>query len=136
LESVHLAEMPKIDETINVKSDEANWQRLMALRDEVLRILEGLRRDKVIASNQEASVTMNCDDEDAKLINEFGLEQFAALCIVSEVKLQKAVGETMVAAEKSKHNKCQRCWNYWPSVGADSKHPDLCERCVEVVREE
>jgi len=29
--------------------------------------------------------------------------------------------------------KCQRCWNYWPSVGADSEYDDLCRRCVEVV---
>jgi len=134
VESVHLAEMPKVDETIDIKSDEGKWQRLMALRDEVLRVLECLRRDKVIASNQEASVTMNCNDEDAKLLSEFGLEQFAALCIVSEVKLQKAVGETTVAAEKSKHNKCQRCWNYWPSIGANSEYTELCERCISVIK--
>ena len=106
----------------------------MGLRDEVLRILEGLRREKKIASNQEACVTVNCNDEDAALLNEFGLEQFAALCIVSEVKLQKSARETIVAAQKSEYKKCQRCWNYWPSVGADSKHPDLCKRCTEVIR--
>ncbi len=105
----------------------------MGLRDEVLRVLEGLRQEKKIASNQQACVTICCDDEDAGVLNEFGLEQFAALCIVSEVKLQKASGETTVAAQKSSYNKCQRCWNYWPSVGADSKHPDLCKRCVEVI---
>jgi isoleucyl-tRNA synthetase len=106
----------------------------MALRDEVLRVLEGLRREKKIASNQESSVTIYCNDEDAKAINEFGLKQFAALCIVSEVKLEKAAGETKVVAQKSSYNKCQRCWNYWPSVGADSKYPDLCKRCTLVVR--
>jgi len=106
----------------------------MGLRDEVLRILEGLRQEKKIASNQQACVTIYCDDEDTSVLNEFGLEQFAALCIVSEVKLQKAVGETMVAAEKSGYDKCQRCWNYWPSVGTDSENPDLCERCISVVK--
>ncbi|MCK4829807.1 hypothetical protein KA005_79520, partial [bacterium] len=75
-----------------------------------------------------------CDDEDAGVLNEFCLEQFAALCIVSELKLQKAVGETTVVAEKSGYNKCQRCWNYWPSVGADRENPDLCERCISVVK--
>ncbi|MGD2095357.1 MAG: zinc finger domain-containing protein, partial [Phycisphaerales bacterium] len=81
----------------------------------------------------QACVTINCNDEDAKLLNEFGLEQFAALCIVSEVKLQKTVGETTVVAQKSGYDKCQRCWNYWPSVGANSERPDLCERCVNTV---
>jgi len=33
----------------------------------------------------------------------------------------------------SNHQKCQRCWNYWPTVGTSTEHPDLCERCIEVV---
>ena len=104
----------------------------MGLRDEVLRVLEGLRQAKTIASNQQACVTINCEDEDADLLNEFGLEPFAALCIASEVKLQRTVGETTVGAQKSTCEKCQRCWNYWPSVGANAEHPDLCQRCTEV----
>ncbi len=134
VESVHLAEMPKVDDSIDLASAEPRWQKLMGLRDEVLRVLEGLRQEKKIASNQEASVTINCDDEDAGVLNELGLEQFAALCIVSEVKLQKDTGETTVSAQKSSFKKCQRCWNYWPSVGAESDHPDLCNRCISVVR--
>ena len=133
VETVHLASMPQVDSSIDFKDTEPRWQKLMTLRDEVLRVLEGLRQEKKIASNQQACVTICCNDEDANFLNEFGLEQFAALCIVSEVKLQKAVGETTAAAQKSESEKCQRCWNYWPSVGADSEHPDLCKRCIEVV---
>jgi isoleucyl-tRNA synthetase len=134
VESVHLADMPKVDDSIDFESQQPRWQKLMELRDKVLVVLEGLRREKKIASNQEASVTIYCEDEElAGLLNEFGLKQFAALCIVSEVKLIKGTGETTVAAEKSSYQKCQRCWNYWPSVGTDSEHPDLCERCVDVV---
>jgi isoleucyl-tRNA synthetase len=132
-ESVHLALMPKVDASIDYKSDEPQWVKLMALRDEVLRVLEGLRKEKKIASNQEACVTINCDEQDAGALNAFGLEQFAALCIVSEVKLQKAVGQTIVSAQKSSYEKCQRCWNYWPTVGASADHPGLCKRCIEVV---
>jgi len=134
VESVHLAEMPKVDESIDRRGNEGKWQKLMGLRDEVLRVLEGLRQEKKIASNQEASVTVYSEDEElVRIVNEFGLEQFAALCIVSEVKVQKGTGETTVAAEKSSYRKCERCWNLWPSVGADVKHPDLCKRCVETV---
>jgi isoleucyl-tRNA synthetase len=133
-ESVHLAEMPKVDESIDYESQDERWQKLMGLRDDVLRVLEGLRQEKKIASNQEASVTICCNDEDAAVLNGFGLRHFAALCIVSEVKLQQAVDETTVGAQKSSYDKCQRCWNFWPSVGADSEHPDLCERCIPVVR--
>jgi len=134
-ESVHLAEMPKVDDSIDWRSTETRWKKLMGLRDEVLRTLEGLRQEKKIASNQQACVTVyNGDEELAGILNEFGLEQFAALCIVSEVKLQDDTNGTTVVAEKSAYQKCQRCWNYWPSVGTDSEHPDLCKRCIEVVR--
>jgi isoleucyl-tRNA synthetase len=105
----------------------------MALRDDALRTLEGLRQSKTIASNQQACVTFNCDEEDTEFLRAFGLEPFTALCIVSEVKLQKTSGETSVSAQKSSYAKCQRCWNYWPSVGADDEHPDLCKRCIEVI---
>ena len=134
VESVHLAEMPKVDDSIDLQSAEPKWEKLMGLRDEVLRVLEGLRQEQKIGSNQQASVTINCSKESAGLLEEFGAEQFAALCIVSEVKLQKGASETTVAAQKSSYPKCQRCWNYSPSVGANSKYPDLCKRCVETVK--
>ena len=134
VESVHLALLPEVDDSIDWQAQEQRWEKIMSLRDEVLRVLEGLRQEQKIGSNQEACVAVYCGDEQlAGVLNEFGLEQFAALCIVSEVKLQKGAGETTVAAEKSSYQKCQRCWNYWPSVGADAEHPDLCERCVLVV---
>jgi isoleucyl-tRNA synthetase len=132
-DSVHLAHIPKVDPAIDYAGPEPKWQKLMRLRDEVLRVLEGLRRDKVIASNQEASVTMHCTPEDAAAVQAFGLPQFAALCIVSEVKLAEGAAQTTVTAGKSPHAKCQRCWNYWPSVGASAEHPDLCDRCAAVV---
>jgi isoleucyl-tRNA synthetase len=132
--SVHLAHMPTVDPSVDYAGQEAKWQKLMSLRDEVLRALEGLRRDKNIASNLGASVTMHCTDADAATLKEFGLDSFAALCIVSEVKLEEGAAQTTVTTAKSSHSKCQRCWNYWPSVGADSRYPDLCERCASVVR--
>ena len=133
-ETVHLADMPKIDDSIDWQGNEQKWQKIMGLRDQVLLALEGLRQDKKIASNQQASVHISTnDDELISIINGFGLEQFAALCIVSQVDLQKSTAETSVIAEKSSHQKCQRCWNYWPSVGTDDQSPDLCDRCKQVI---
>ncbi len=133
VESVHLASMPKVDDSVDMTDHAQLWQRLMVLRDDALRVLEGLRQSKEIASNQEACVTMSCTEEDAAILSEFGLENFAALCIVSEVRLDKG-SETMISAQKSEHAKCERCWNYRSSVGTDSEHLDLCTRCVEVVK--
>ncbi len=133
-ESIHFADMPKVDSAIDYLADEPKWQKLMELRDKVLLALEPLRKDKIIGSNQESSVTIHCNNDDAAAIEQFGVKNFTALCIVSEVKLEKGAIETTVSAQKSPHQKCQRCWNYWPSVGANSQHPDICERCVSVIR--
>jgi len=62
VESVHLARMPKPDESIDLKNQESRWQKIMGLRSEVLRVLEGLRQQKKIASNQQACVTIYCGD--------------------------------------------------------------------------
>jgi isoleucyl-tRNA synthetase len=135
VETVHLAMLPKVDPAIGWQAGEAKWQKLMSLRDAVLLALEPLRRDKLIGSNQESSVTIRCDSETAAAIEQFGLKSFAALCIVSEVKLEKAEGPTQMIAQKSAHQKCQRCWNYWPSVGSDPQHPDVCERCAAALKQ-
>jgi isoleucyl-tRNA synthetase len=132
--SIHLTTMPEVDRTIDWQHEQGKWQKVMGLRDEVLRVLEGLRNDKKITSNQQASVEIGCGDKELTgLLNELGLAQFAALCIVSEVKLQESRGETTIVAQKSVHQKCQRCWNYWQSVGTNGQYPDLCKRCVDVV---
>jgi isoleucyl-tRNA synthetase len=136
VESIHIAMMPKVDESIDYKGEEEKWHKLMTLRDDILRVLEGLRKDKIINSNQEASVTIHCaGKEEFAELEKFTAEKMAALCIVSEVKiLNDGSGQRIVTAEKSKHPKCQRCWNWWESVGKNAKHPDLCKRCVEAVK--
>jgi isoleucyl-tRNA synthetase len=151
VESVHLASMPKVDESIDRRGPERRWQKIMALRDQVLQGTEIERQNRKIASNQEAKVLIYSDDDELiSLIDDFGVEAFASLCIVSEVRLQNypdemrkdneetkritgvAVIPPLCVASKSQNRKCQRCWNYSPSVGQDSEYPDLCERCITV----
>jgi isoleucyl-tRNA synthetase len=133
-DSVHLALMPQPDGSVDFAAEQQKWQKLMELREDVLRVLEGLRQQQQIGSNQEAEVTVYTEDEALlKLLEGLGREQFAALCIVSEVKVESGGGQRRVMARKSRHLKCRRCWNYWPSVGRDISYSDLCERCAKVV---
>jgi isoleucyl-tRNA synthetase len=137
-ESVHLAKMPVVDESIDWKKDAARWEKIMQVRNDCLLVLEGLRQNKEITSNQQASVTIECaNDEEFALLEKFGAEKIAALCIVSEVKFiagsPPQAGKRTVTAQKSSHQKCQRCWNYGPTVGKNEKYPDLCSRCADVV---
>jgi isoleucyl-tRNA synthetase len=132
VESIHFAAMPKLDPTIDYKAEEPKWQTLMSLRDEVLKSLEGLRKDETIGSNQEAAVTIHTDDAAIRqTLADFGIENFAAMCIVSEIKLEAGNGQPLAVARKSPHKKCQRCWNYWPTVGTIADDENLCKRCAE-----
>ncbi|HBG27032.1 MAG: isoleucine--tRNA ligase [Planctomycetes bacterium GWF2_41_51] len=134
-ESVHLLKMPELNKSIEWQKEQPKWEKLMHLRDEVLKELENLRKNEVIASNQESSVTISTDDAELiNIIEQFGTKNFAALCIVSEIKLNNQKSEKLVTAQKSSHQKCARCWNYWPSVGKNSDNPELCERCSSVIK--
>ena len=62
---------------------------------------------------------------------------------VSDKEIEKILIEEHLATDtslgvsvdvtKSAGEKCERCWNYLPTVGVQSKHPTLCHRCVEAV---
>ena len=131
--SVHTATMPDAPAGVDADKDADMWEKIMALRDEALKALEGLRKNQTIGSNLEASVHIITDDQQAyEAVLKLGLEDFAALCIVSDVQIEKG-DSTRVIVGKSPYSKCQRCWNYRPDVGKISDYPDLCGRCAEVV---
>jgi isoleucyl-tRNA synthetase len=133
-DSVHLASMPRIDKAIDYKAEQDKWDKIMDLRDRVMVVLEEKRQQQEIRSNQEASVDIVTDDRElVELIGKLGNGGFAALCIVSEVKVEEGC-EVKITAAKSSYGKCDRCWNYWPSVGGDDDHPELCSRCSEVLK--
>ena len=96
--------------------------------------LEGLRKSKQIGSAQEAKVRIATSRPEHWLPDR---ELLATLCNVSEVEIVADVAATVeaVTAEHASHAKCERCWNYRPTVGQSAEHPTLCERCVRVLAE-
>ena len=58
------------------------------------------------------------------------------LFIVSKVHITPTDGEetiTVTRAEDHGMKKCVRCWKYWDHVGIHADHPDLCDRCTQVM---
>jgi isoleucyl-tRNA synthetase len=133
-ESVHAALFPEPDELTGGMTPEQrgrlkNWDRLMQVRDEVLKVLADARDvKKIIGSSLEARV---------RLASEPLLEEYAAdlpaLFIVSEVALDGAVAGPTV--ERASGQKCERCWKYLHDVGTDTEFPGICGACSEAVRE-
>ena len=114
-------------------SDEemAKWARIAALRTVVNGALEQARADKTIGKSLEAEVDLTVTAEDAFLAD-MDAETLADLFIVSQVRVDVGA-EQAVAVRPANGCKCGRCWKVLPTVGSDSKHPDLCPRCAQVL---
>ncbi len=136
---MHLAAFPEPDPRWDDPARDARWKTLLEVRETVLRALEGLRKNKTIGSAQESVVTVTAAADDLPLL-EANRELLATLCIVSEIQLTAAMTTAAspdrftAAAERSPHPKCERCWNFRPTVGQSAEHPTLCDRCASVIR--
>jgi isoleucyl-tRNA synthetase len=132
--SVHLAEFPEPNPQWDDDQRDAHWDELLGLREPILIALEGLRKTKTIGSAQEAKVAIATRRPDHWMLDR---ELLATLCNVSEVEIVSDATATVeaVMAERSSYPKCERCWNYRPTVGQSAEHPTLCERCVRVLGE-
>ena len=143
-ESPHLELMPEPRKEWIDTELEARWARLIQVRDEAARETEKLRNAGTIGSSMEASVTLCTEDPELLSLLKRYQKNLSEIFIVSEVTLADREPDGAVAganlpalkvlARRSPYPKCQRCWNLRASVGADSKYPDLCDRCVVVVR--
>ena len=117
---------------------EAKWDRIMAIRDDVKKVLEQARADKVIGSALEAGLTLYCIKEVYDFLNAIPMDELADLFIVSHVDLVEGEGGVKglveglgVSAAHAAGNKCLRCWKYETTVGEDG----LCPRCAKVLKQ-
>ena len=140
VDSVHLADWPEDDVRFEDPEREERWVKLRKLRESVLISLEGLRRDKTIGSSQEANVLLHYHRNESRQFLEANLPLIETICMVAEVAIDPvplsstSAEEFVVTVGKSNLKKCERCWNYRPTVGQDAEHPTLCDRCARVVR--
>ena len=117
---------------------EAKWDRIMAIRDDVKKVLEQARADKVIGSALEAGLTLYCSKEVYDFLNAIPMDELADLFIVSHVDPVEGEGGVKglveglgVSAAHAAGNKCLRCWKYETTVGEDG----LCPRCAKVLKQ-
>jgi isoleucyl-tRNA synthetase len=133
--SVHLADWPKVESDLIDPELEARWQRLMQLREDVLKALEEKRIAKLIGSPLEAKVTLAiCDKEEHEFLDKYR-EILRYIFIVSQVEIVKG-DKKDIQVSKASGKKCSRCWNWSALVGEDKGNPTLCERCIDVVTED
>lgn len=69
-------EMPKLA-SMPPMNLQAKWAQLIAVRDEVKKVLEQARAEKVIGASLEAAVTLYCNDTVYSLLNSIPMDELA-----------------------------------------------------------
>ena len=126
-DSIHLEEFPQPQD----RDDDANAQvaELLRLRGVIAQAIERARQDKLIGNTLEARVVLHSDSDVTEKVGQEELEEFF---IVSDLTIHKAK-EATASVTKTPYAKCARCWRHRSTVGTSAAHPDLCDRCEEVV---
>ncbi len=138
--SVHCALFPEPGEVTLGLSDEQrtrvpDWDKLIALREPVLKALEDARQAKVIGAPLEARVTVAANGDRLPLLEKYAA-QLPGLFIVSEVSLEAGSAvEASVKVERATGEKCARCWKYTHDTGAVAAFPSVCKPCGDALVE-
>ncbi|MBN2802217.1 MAG: isoleucine--tRNA ligase [Deltaproteobacteria bacterium] len=134
-QSVFLAGFPKAPDEWNNDEILEKWSLLRDVRKEVTKVLEDMRRDGKIGNALQADVQIAASGKTFEILNEMGEELVTDVMLVSKCTIEKNEGDLAVAATAGTSEKCPRCWRLGHGTGTDSKHPELCTRCAEVIED-
>ena len=133
VESVMLSDWPKISEEYDNTKLEEKWQHIIELKDIVSKELEIARSEKIIGHSLNAKVILYANNEEYKFLEE-NKETLMTVFIVSDLKIEKNNDDTIkIKVELAEGDKCERCWKYSETVGANKEHPTICEKCSEAI---
>jgi isoleucyl-tRNA synthetase len=142
-ESVQLTDIPTAKTFENVEELVIKWDKIMEIRNDVLKALETARNEKIIGKSLQASITLYPTDEVKVLLE--GVPSLNKLFIVSHSSIlgskemapenAEQFDDIAIIIEKAEGETCERCWVVTPTVGQNEKHPTLCPTCAQVVIE-
>ncbi|MFN2477095.1 MAG: isoleucine--tRNA ligase [Chthoniobacterales bacterium] len=127
--SIHLQVFPDPDAERENAAAGLAVDELLQLRGVIGQAIEQARQEKLIGNALEAAVVLRCDTANISNIPKIELEEFF---ILSDLTIEHG-DEAVATVTKTPHGKCSRCWRHRSSVGENAAHPELCDRCEEVV---
>ncbi len=146
--TVQLADWPEVKSEYLDSDLEARWDKILTVRDEVAKVLEQARREKMIRSSLDARVELYPSDEWRSFVTELTSE-WPMLLIVSQVSIASADAEPAANAVESEElpgfkvrvspaagEKCERCWNYSEAATHDAEDHAICPRCAAVLAQQ
>jgi len=135
-ESVHLCDWPVLELDLGdeaIAAELAKFDQVLAVREVVTKALEDARGEETIGKSQEAIVTVKAQAEVLEVLRQCEAATLEELFIVGAVKLEESDEDIEVFVEKTRLEKCPRCWNY-RELGEDGDYPEVCERCAKALR--
>ncbi len=110
---------------------EGDFDRLLALREQVARVLEPMRAAGEIGAALEAEIALRCNVADQNWLAPM-VDELRFLLISGDVRLiaDDDAKDIAVLATPTSSRKCVRCWQHRTDIGATPEHPELCGRCV------
>lgn len=141
VQSVHLASWPKVEQRYLDDALLKKWEKLIQVRDEVLKALEIARNQKLIGQSLEAAVELYASGWWYEFLKAEE-DHLGEIFITSQALVKKdGAPEQALAAEtiddlkiyvrRASGQKCERCWVYSDTVGTHPEHPTICARCAE-----
>jgi isoleucyl-tRNA synthetase len=108
-----------------------DFERLLALREQVAKVLEPMRAGGAIGAALEAEISLRCAVADQNRLAPM-VDELRFLLISGDVEIiaDDAAKDIAVQATPTAKAKCVRCWHHRADVGIDPAHPEICGRCV------
>jgi isoleucyl-tRNA synthetase len=142
--SVHLAQLPEVNESFVDPELAQRWESIMTVRGEVSKVMEEARGQKVIGHSLDAAVSLGLPAE-FRLTVQPTEEELRTIFISSEVSIVSDGGlggayestripGLAIRVDRAPGKKCERCWIHDLSVGTDHVHRTVCARCVEALQ--
>lgn len=143
--SIYFAEFPSENK---IECDEQmmdKWAQLIKVRSDITKALEIARREKVIGHSLEAEVLLKAEGELADFLKS-EWKTVKEISIVSELSdleddtpevgvryTSEEVPGFIIQVQPAPGEKCLRCWIRSTTVGENEVHPEICNRCSEVL---
>ncbi|HUU05972.1 MAG TPA: isoleucine--tRNA ligase [Patescibacteria group bacterium] len=130
---IHLERFPETDENLRKAVDTGRWEKIMEIRDRILKEIESARAARLIGDSLEAAVEITAAAGDKELLRS-NRELFKAILVVADLNVREGKEEKIMVA-KATGRKCPRCWMRVADAAVDPDNPELCPRCAAAVKE-
>jgi isoleucyl-tRNA synthetase len=140
-DSIHTQKYVKVNEKYNNSDIGKKMEALVDIKKDALKALELKRAEKIIGTSLEADLHIFAKDEQTKSWLKEMKDDLTIFFQAAKVEIldEKKTGlfeydKSFILADRTGGKKCVRCWNYRDKIGTDAKHPELCPRCTEIVK--